>query len=150
MKSPDVRACAVCGQVLERKADADGKPLGWFHFRLDAQDHIAVPVKEEEITPVYHCDFCDVILGEEVWTLPAESFRYPDLGLEDKHGSDGDWAMCAECKRCVVSQAWGRLVTRQMEGARRRNLPVPRAMYTAFTEDIRRHVTGPPYLGQPK
>lgn len=84
-----MRACGVCGFVLDIKRDGSA----YVHAQSDALelDHLAVPVDPLTIYVNWRCDFCNS--PEPVAVVPARDFDYPD---DPRHnGSRGNWLVCA-------------------------------------------------------
>lgn len=97
-QGPEVRACGVCGRLLEHKR---GK--GWLHI-YNPDDHVVVPVLPTEINVTYVCDFC--FAPNPQWDLPARDFTDP---ITNARSMGEGWACCGECARLIERGDWGQL-----------------------------------------
>ncbi len=94
-----VRACAVCGFILDIVRDGSG----YLHGR--PSDHVVVPVDPLEIYTAWACDFCNS--PEPVAVLPARDFLYPG---DTRDGSRGNWLVCASQAPYIAANDWDGLL----------------------------------------
>lgn len=102
----DLRACAVCGRVLNHVSGTDDH---YEHTLADGTDHPPVPVPPSEIPEQFRprCDFCRSEFP--TFVLPVHSFVMPAIS---GHGSEGDWAACSDCASLLSRNEWNALVRR--------------------------------------
>lgn len=106
MPETEKRACAVCARPL-MPVEVDGKTT-WIHTVPDDEDHIAVPVRQDEVQTAHRCDFCTQ--DKAAYTLPTYSFKMPGLGVADITANAGeDWATCEACAELIEKNQWSAL-----------------------------------------
>lgn len=145
-------ACAVCARIL----DFDAQIEAFTHTLADldrenAGDHLAVPVPATTLEAKTRCDFCgeNEIPRSEVWTVPAETFEMPMVGVpgERRRMSVGDWAACETCANLVARKRWSQLISRVIGQHRQGREKVERAWVERAYTRLAVHITGKPYHG---
>lgn len=143
LDDPNFRICAVCGRVLSHVTDSQG--VGWMHSPMDqlAEDHPAVPVKQDEVPMIGRCDFCSADYPANL--IPARSFVLP---FQTQHMSNGDWSACLACTALIEANQWSRLVDRALATFRHVRPPEHEEMVRHATavmyRKLRANITGPP------
>lgn len=133
------RVCAVCGHVLDH-----AEPLGWFHPQRKDSDHVAVPVRPEDMPHVViRCDLCNVDLpGEWHWSLPVKPFNFPP---GTQHMSNEDFAMCDACNALATAENWDGLLVKMTKAIQHAYPDEVGARFVRLWFDtIRRNITGAP------
>lgn len=139
------QSCAVCARKLNHVETPDGREM-WVH--TSEEDHLAVPVPEDEVETLYACDFCYRIPAD--YCLPVESFDVPvlDLGnnLHVTTNTGMDWAICWTCAALVESNEWRSLLVRTVRSWKAVNgSPISmegRVRLWEFYGQVRAHITG--------
>lgn len=143
-------ACAVCARIL----DYDEQLEAFTHTLADldrenAGDHLVVPVLATTLEAKTRCDFCgeNEIPRSEVWTVPAETFEMPKIGVpgERRRMSVGDWAACETCADLVTRNRWRALVSRVIGQHRQGREKIPKAWVEQAYLRLAVHLTGKPY-----
>lgn len=112
-----VKACAVCGRILDQVVHADGS-IEWVHTpdeELKA-DHPVVAVDKSELPggADMRCDFC--FDSNPSWDIAVPAFTWGVIGGVE-HGFDGDgWAACETCVNLVRQDQWSALTRRIING----------------------------------
>lgn len=122
-------ACAVCGEVLFPRTD-HGEVVSWLH-RAELSDawgeangidlavtatvkerlghgpvdHVAIPVRREEVRAETKCDFCSQ--PNPTWVLPVAEFA-----ADAVNASTQDWSACEVCARLLRKGRWEQLTKR--------------------------------------
>lgn len=141
-------ACAVCAQVLHVAARESGETVGWLHIgelpgaRVeDRPDHVAVPVRRDDVHAVEVCDFCSG--PSPSWVLPTEEFE-----VDEHSAASKDWAACEVCARLIRKNRWPDLTQRSVRAYSAKygvSAAEPRLVETlkAFHAQVREYQTGP-------
>lgn len=147
-REPAMRACAVCGRVLDHYEETHGSPAsetgGWIHSVQDrehGEDHPAVPVTLQEIEMIGRCDFCNVDFPR--WVIPVRSFQLVPGSM-----SQGDWAACNTCCELIANRKWYALTKRAVEHSAHRGLMPDeqlRASLAILYSRVRKNITGEPH-----
>lgn len=146
--STQIMVCAVCGYVLYT-VEVPGEPVTYRHGLDRADDHPIVPVTRREM-PDFNglCDFCSD--PNPTWQVRALDFIVIDVPYIERHGSNGDWAACDDCKELIAADRWGALVRRNVASGDAKGLwsskipPVERRQIIwQLYQGLRRHLLDP-------
>lgn len=140
----EVRACAVCGRVLDYYSPTDPTEAGgWIHStqdRSEGEDHPAVPVSLAEVEAIGRCDFCNVDLPR--WVVPARTFEVLPGSM-----SHGDWAACNTCCQLIATRRWETLIRRAAENSAYKDMMPPAALKASLASlysKLKKNITGEP------
>lgn len=158
-------ACAVCAEVLFPRTD-HGEVVSWLHRaeltdawgeahgidlatiaaakeRLGHRpvDHVAIPVRRDEVQAETKCDFCSQ--PNPTWVLPVASFS-----ADAVNASTQDWSACEVCARLLKKSRWEQLTNRAITAMSARHglsPSEPRLVLglKALHAQVREHQTGP-------
>lgn len=132
--SSAIKACAVCGLILELHAAGNNRTQ-WSHAQPADHPPLAVPV--ESIRATYLCDFC--LDDNARWLLPVSTYE-----VVPGNFNAGAWSTCDQCAELVRAYAWEGLVTRAQRAYNKRNrTKEPRATFRALYAQLSDHITGP-------
>jgi hypothetical protein len=127
-------SCAVCGHVLTLVSNAFSER--WIHS-LEADswhEPQPVPVGPETLNV---CDFC--LAEDPQWVLPVEAYYWAG------GHNDGDWSACNGCAALLRKGDWEGLMTRALEGSRKRGAgksTAPRGVLEILYAELRTHIKG--------
>jgi hypothetical protein len=102
------KVCAVCRRILSLLESDDGTRQEWVHGLQDAGGHAPVPVEQDEVKPLYRCDFCNQD-DEASFILPVKDFPLPG---QSQHMSGEDWSACKACAAHISTGRWAALFKR--------------------------------------
>jgi hypothetical protein len=135
--------------VLALFENADGTEQEWVHGLQDDGGHAPVPVDQDEVRPLYRCDFCNED-DETSWILPVKAFPLPG---QDQHMSGDDWSACPPCAAHLSTGRWAALFKRSTviwERQHKQKMPlIVRGSLMALHQRVRENTTGPLYPFEP-
>lgn len=108
-----------------------------------ASDHVAVPVRAEEVQTQTRCDFCSG--PNPRWVLPVDAFKFDEDREVD---TSRDWLACEVCARLLKKDRWAQVTERGVRALAAKygvNAGDPRlsADMEATHAKVREHQTGP-------
>jgi len=124
----NIRMCAICKRVLDRRVNPFGVFVGYQHTAWDKKyakhDPVPVPLSEEVNS---RCDFCG--MDYAWWGFPCKDFSVGTMNGDD-YGSSGDWAACDDCKKLVEDDRVAELIDRCIDVKRAKlEVAAPREEY---------------------